>query len=61
VGRERRAEAEEGRGGTWGGASKCVSAPSVTVWSALAASLAGRAPGLQEGRRRGARGLSRPG
>lgn len=30
--RERRAEQEEGRGGTWGGASKCVSARSVTEW-----------------------------
>lgn len=30
--RERRAELEEGRGGTWGGASKCVSARSATEW-----------------------------
>lgn len=29
--RERKAEQEEGRGGTWGGASKCVSAWSETV------------------------------
>lgn len=30
--RERRAEQGESRGGTWGGASKCVSARSVTEW-----------------------------
>lgn len=47
--RERKAEQEEGRGGTWGGASKCVSAWSVTAGSPGATSPAGCAPRCEEG------------